>query len=65
MDNGFQGKANQEMPDLPDAFRAKVTKRYVELYEKVTGSSFDPDLHPNPKERIHDALEDYHLEVTS
>lgn len=65
MDHGFQGKAGQEMPDLPDAFRAKVTKRYVELYEKVTGSSFEPDLHPNPEERIHAALEDYHLETTS
>lgn len=65
MEHGFQGKAGQEMPDLPDAFRAKVTKRYVELYETVTGSSFDPDLHPTPEERIHAALEDYHLDATS
>jgi phosphoribosylaminoimidazole-succinocarboxamide synthase len=65
MDHGFQGKGGQEMPDLPDAFRVKVTKRYVELYEKVTGNSFDPDLHPNPEERIHAALEDYHLEPSS
>lgn len=65
MDHGFQGKAGQEMPDLPDPFRVKVTKRYVELYEKVTGSSFDPDLHPNPEERIHAALDGHHLEATS
>lgn len=59
MDHGFQGRAGEEMPDLPDAFRVKVTQRYVELYEKVTGTSFEPDTHPNPTERIHAALEEY------
>ena len=62
MDNGFQGRDGDEMPTLPDAFRAKVTKRYVELYETVTGQEFEPDTHPNPKQRIHDALRDYVLE---
>ncbi len=65
MDHGFQGQADQEMPDLPDAFRVKVTKRYVELYETVTGQTFEPDTHPNPQERIHSALADYVLEGTS
>jgi phosphoribosylaminoimidazole-succinocarboxamide synthase len=65
MDHGFRGKDGQEMPDLPDAFRAKVTKRYIELYETVTGTSFDPDLHPNPEERIHAALADELPEAAS
>ena len=65
MDHGFQGRAGEEMPDLPDDFRATVTKRYVELYEKVTGRPFEPDPHPNPEERIHSALADYVLEQTS
>jgi phosphoribosylaminoimidazole-succinocarboxamide synthase len=64
MDHGFQGRADDEMPDLPDPFRVKVTKRYVELYETVTGQSFQPDTHPNPKERIHSALADYVLSGT-
>lgn len=59
MDHGFQGRAGEEMPDLPNAFRVKVTQRYVELYEKVTGTSFEPDTHSNPTERIHAALEEY------
>lgn len=59
MDHGFQGKEGEEMPDLPDAFRMKVTERYVELYEKVTGLEFRPDPHPNPEKRIHSALEEY------
>jgi len=65
MDHGFRGRADDKMPDMTDAFRTKVTKRYVELYEKVTGQSFEPDTHPNPKERIHSALADYVLEETS
>lgn len=59
MDHGFQGRADDEMPTLPDAFRVKVTKRYVELFEKVTGQTFEPETHPNPEERIHSALSDY------
>jgi phosphoribosylaminoimidazole-succinocarboxamide synthase len=65
MDHGFRGRADDKMPDMTDAFRTKVTKRYVELYKKVTGQSFEPDTHPNPKERIHSALADYVLEETS
>lgn len=59
MDHGFQGRDGDEMPTLPDAFRAKVTRRYVELFEKVTGQTFEPDPHPNPEERIHSALSEY------
>ncbi|MFB6271864.1 MAG: phosphoribosylaminoimidazolesuccinocarboxamide synthase [Salinibacter sp.] len=65
MDHGFQGKAGQDMPDLPDEFRVTVTKRYVELYEKVTGNEFVPNTHPDPKTRIHDALQEYVLDESS
>ena len=56
MDHGFQGKDGQDMPDLPDSFRAMVAERYIELYETVTGRDFNPDLHDNPEQRIHRAL---------
>jgi phosphoribosylaminoimidazole-succinocarboxamide synthase len=59
MDQGFQGKDGQRVPDLPDDLRASVTERYVELYEQVTGTAFGPDLHPDPVFRIHDAVSDY------
>ena len=42
MDNGFQGLEGQTMPEMPDEFVELVTKRYVELYEKVTGKRFQP-----------------------
>lgn len=40
MENGFQGKPGQTMPDMPDAFVRKVSERYIELYEIVTGQDF-------------------------
>ncbi len=40
MENGFQGKKGQKMPIMPEEFVDKVTERYIELYEKVTGSKF-------------------------
>ena len=56
MDQGFQGKGGQTMPDLPDDFRVLAAQRYIELYETVTGSAFIPDTHPDPEVRIKEAL---------
>lgn len=42
MDNGFQGLEGQIMPTMPDDFVDLVTRRYVELYETVTGKTFEP-----------------------
>ncbi|MEL7423550.1 MAG: phosphoribosylaminoimidazolesuccinocarboxamide synthase [Bacteroidota bacterium] len=38
--NGFQGLEGQQMPEMPDAFVEKVSSRYIELYEQVTGQAF-------------------------
>ena len=56
MEHGFQGKKGQPLPDLPDNFRLEVTRRYAELFEQITGSSFEPDTHPDPEKRIREAL---------
>jgi len=47
MDNGFQGLEGQKLPDLPDEFRLEVYHRYKELYEKLTGRSFQPAVTEN------------------
>lgn len=57
MDQGFQGKEGQRLPDLPDDFRVLVAQRYIELYETVTGEAFEPETSENPEERIRQALE--------
>lgn len=38
--NGFQGKDGQEVPQLPGDFVKQVSERYIELYEKITGEKF-------------------------
>jgi phosphoribosylaminoimidazole-succinocarboxamide synthase len=41
IENGFQGLEGQKMPEMPDEFVQTVTERYIELYERITGKSFD------------------------
>jgi phosphoribosylaminoimidazole-succinocarboxamide synthase len=59
MDHGFQGEQGRHPPELPDAFRLEVATRYLELYEAVTGRPFEPDVHPDPRQRMREALEAY------
>src|SRR5476651_1881398 len=37
MENGFQGKDGQKIPEMTDAFVNQVSERYIELYEQITG----------------------------
>ncbi len=41
MENGFQGKDGQQVPEMSDAFVQSVTDRYIELYESITGEKFN------------------------
>ncbi len=41
IENGFQGKEGQRVPDMSDAWVEQISDRYVELYEKVTGMVFE------------------------
>ncbi|MBZ9786158.1 phosphoribosylaminoimidazolesuccinocarboxamide synthase [Psychroflexus sp. CAK57W] len=40
MDKGFQGKEGQEIPELTPEVVNSISERYIELYEKITGKSF-------------------------
>lgn len=40
MENGFQGKEGQTVPEMSDDFVSSVSERYIELYEHVTGQTF-------------------------
>lgn len=42
MENNFQGRDGDVMPELTDDFVDSVSKRYIELYEKITGEAFVP-----------------------
>ena len=49
VEHGYRGEGTP--PTLPDDVRCEASRRYIEAYERVTGSAFEPDLEP-PTERI-------------
>ncbi len=53
MAQGFQGLEGQTMPDMPDDFVETVSRRYIELYEQVTGKEFVKADTDDIEERIY------------
>lgn len=41
MDNGFQGKTGQQVPEMTPEIVSNITDRYIELYEHITGTPFE------------------------
>ncbi len=41
--NNFMGKEGQTVPDMSDEWVDTISKRYIELYEKVIGKTFVPE----------------------
>jgi phosphoribosylaminoimidazole-succinocarboxamide synthase len=39
--NGFQGKEGQTVPHMSDEWIQQISERYIELFEKVTGKTFE------------------------
>ncbi len=52
MENGFQGKEGQEIPEMTESVLEMITGRYVELYEKLIGEKFQKVEDINPLLRI-------------
>jgi phosphoribosylaminoimidazole-succinocarboxamide synthase len=44
IENNFMGKEGQSVPTMSDEWVATISKRYIELYEKVIGEPFTPVL---------------------
>ncbi|WP_026708896.1 phosphoribosylaminoimidazolesuccinocarboxamide synthase [Flavobacterium frigidarium] len=40
IENGFQGKEGQQIPEMDEAYITSVSERYIELYEKILGEKF-------------------------
>lgn len=40
IENGFQGKEGQQVPEMSEAWTTEISERYIELFEKVTGEKF-------------------------
>ncbi len=53
MENGFQGKEGQAIPEMTDEFVNSVSQRYQELYEAITGQNFIWNENSNLEDRIY------------
>ena len=42
--NDFMGKEGQTVPEMSDEWVETISKRYIELYEKVIGETFVPEI---------------------
>ena len=40
IENNFQGKEGQQIPEMTDEVIKKISERYIELYEHMTGENF-------------------------
>lgn len=52
IENGFQGKEGQQIPDMNEAYIETVSERYIELYENIIGEKFVKADISNIHERI-------------
>ena len=59
MDNGFQGKEGQHVPEMTDEIVTSISERYIELYEHITGEKFVKEDTSNIAERIEKNVTEY------
>lgn len=59
MDNGFQGKEGQTVPEMTEEYCNSVSERYIELYEKIVGEPFIKADVSNVSERIEENISRY------
>lgn len=59
MENGFQGKDGQKVPEMTEEYCMSVSDRYIELYEKIVGEPFVKADVSNVLERIEKNISAY------
>lgn len=57
--NNFQGKEGQTIPEMTDEKVEEISKRYIELYEKVTGEKFEASASGDVIARIEANVNNY------
>ncbi len=56
IEQGFMGRPEDKMPEIPDEFIQSVTNRYIELYEILTGEKFDKQNAQNDEKAIEQSI---------
>lgn len=59
IENGFQGKEGQKIPIMSEKFVISVSERYIELYEKITGKTFQKANNTSIESRIFENISNY------
>ena len=59
MENGFQGKKGQQVPEMTPAIVNNITNRYMELYEHITGERFVRNEEDDLLSRIEKNINEY------
>ena len=49
---GFQGKEGQAIPTMGEDFIQEISARYIELYEHITGKTFEPQQYNETEVRV-------------
>jgi phosphoribosylaminoimidazole-succinocarboxamide synthase len=52
IENGFQGKEGQVVPEMTPEIISSISERYIELYEQITGDKFVKNETENVSSRI-------------
>jgi phosphoribosylaminoimidazole-succinocarboxamide synthase len=56
MENGFQGKEGQRIPEMTDEVISLIRQRYEELYQLITGEKFSPDLYAHAPAELEEKI---------
>jgi phosphoribosylaminoimidazole-succinocarboxamide synthase len=56
IENGFQGKDGQKVPEMTDEIVESISARYKELYQKVRGESLAPINYSSIQQRIEQSI---------
>ena len=59
MENGFQGKDGQQVPEMTPEIVAGISERYIELFENITGEPFVKADIANVSARIEKNISEY------
>ena len=59
MENNFQGREGDILPEMSDSVVQKISNRYIELFEKITGRTFQPRNYENVNQTLYLTIKNY------
>lgn len=63
IDNNFQGKEGQNIPEMSEEWINQISERYIELFEQLSGKKFKKDTSHNVLERVETNITNYLVSI--